>query len=210
MTEDRRRARWRAAWDAQAPGYDRRMGRLDRLLFKDTRAWTCGRAGGEVLEVAVGTGLNLPLYPPGARVTGIDQSPAMLALARRRAGGLGLDVDLREGDAEALDLPSESYDTVVCVFSLCAIPDPHRALQEMRRVLRPGGRLLLADHVASSRLPVRAAQGLLETVTVPLAGEHFRRRPVELLGPLGFEVEARERFGLGLVERVSACRDGGD
>lgn len=178
---------------------------MDRILFQDTRAWICRQATGDVLEVAVGTGLNLPLYPPEVRLTGIDLSPAMLERARRRAADLGLEADLREGDAEALDLPSDAFETVVCVFSLCAIPDHRQALAEMHRVLRPGGRLLLADHVASSAAPVRALQRVAETATVPLAGEHFRRRPHDLLDPVGFVVEERERFTLGLVERIRAC-----
>lgn len=203
MSEERRR-RWRTAWDRQAPGYDRQMARMDRFLFKDTRAWVCRRATGDVLEVAIGTGLNLPLYPAGVRLTGVELSPAMLERARHRAGVLGLDADLRVGDAEALDLPDGSFDTVVCTFSLCAIPDHERALAQMHRVLRPDGRLLLADHVAGAAAPIRAVQRLTEAITVPMAGEHFRRRPHDLLGPLGLVVEERERFGLGLVERLSA------
>jgi ubiquinone/menaquinone biosynthesis C-methylase UbiE len=110
------------------------------------------------------------------------------------------------GDAEALDAPDGSVDTVVCTFSLCAIPDPHRAVAEMARVLRPGGRLLLADHIASSWAVLRGVQRLAELVSVPAAGEHFRRRPLHEARAAGLEVTHRERFALGIVERILATK----
>jgi ubiquinone/menaquinone biosynthesis C-methylase UbiE len=196
--------RLRRYWDKHSRSYDKQMRFFDRRLFGPSRSWVCEQATGDVLEVAIGTGLNLPLYPPDARLTGIEWSPAMLAIARRRAGELGPAVDLAEGDAHALPYPDASFDTVVCTLSLCAIPDPDRAVAEMTRVLRPGGRLLLLDHVAGSSWPVRAVQRLLELVTVPLGGEHFLRRPLHQVQSAGLTVEARDRFKLGIVERVAA------
>jgi ubiquinone/menaquinone biosynthesis C-methylase UbiE len=197
-------ARLRRYWDKHAPAYDRQMRFFDRVLFGDTRAWVCAQATGDVLEVAVGTGLNLGHYPDGIRLTGVDFSPAMLQRARDRALKLGRAVDLREGDAHALAFPDNSFDTAVCTFSLCGIPDERQAVAEMRRVLRLGGLLLLADHVAGSLWPVRTVQGLLELATVPLGGEHLRRRPLEQVRALGFEVQRRERFKAGIVERLAA------
>ena len=130
----------------------------------------------------------------------------MLAIAERRAAELGRTVQLRVGDAEDLDVPDGSADTVVCTFSLCGIPDHHRAVAEMARVLRPGGRLLLADHIASSYRLVRGVQRLAEVVSVPAAGEHFRRRPLHEVEAAGFEITQRERFALGVVERIVATK----
>ncbi len=197
-----------AYWDKQAARYDRAMSFWDRHLFGDSRPWACGRAAGEVLEVAVGTGRNLPFYPDGTRLTGVDWSPGMLAIARQRAADLGREADLRPGDAQALDFPDESFDTVLCALGLCAIPDDRRAVAEMARVLRPGGRLLLVDHVAASTSVLRAVQWLYERITIPLAGEHFRRRPVVHVRELGFGIEETERFRLGIVERVCARKPG--
>ena len=202
---NRRRA---AYWDKQAARYDRAMNFWDRHLFGDCRPWACSRAAGDVLEVAVGTGRNLSFYPDGARLTGVDWSPAMLGIARQRAAALGRDADLRQGDAQALDFPDESFDTVLCALGLCAIPDDRRAVTEMARVLRPGGRLLLVDHVAASASALRGVQWLYERITIPLAGEHFRRRPVAYLAELGLEIEESERFTLGIVERVCARKPG--
>jgi ubiquinone/menaquinone biosynthesis C-methylase UbiE len=200
----KRARRLRRYWDTHAPTYDRQIALWERRLFDDGRQWVCAQATGEVLEVAIGTGRNLPLYPEGIRLTGIDFSPAMLELARRQADRLGRRVDLRLGDAQALDLPDASFDTVVCTLSLCAIPDERRAVAEMRRVLRPGGRLLLLDHVAGAPRWVRAIQWLLERPSIPLQGEHLRRRPLLQVQAEGFQIERRERAKLGIVERLTA------
>ncbi|MFJ4098408.1 class I SAM-dependent methyltransferase [Amycolatopsis japonica] len=197
-------ARWNRYWDGKSRNYDREMQFMDRKLFGDSRAWACGQATGEVLEVAVGTGLNLPLYPDGVTLTGIDLSDGMLTIARGRAERLGHPVTLRRADAHDLPFDADSFDTVVCTLGLCAIPDDGKALREMARVLRPGGRLILLDHIVSSSRPVRGLQWIVEKITVPMAGEHFLRRPSDKIGDLGLAVEQRERFKLGLVERLVA------
>ena len=105
--------RWRRSWDKHAKTYDREMGFFDRHLFEDSRDWVCGQATGDVLEVAIGTGLNLEHYPPGTRLTGIELSPEMLKIARKRATELPRTIDLREDDAHRLEFPDDSFDTVV-------------------------------------------------------------------------------------------------
>jgi len=204
MTPERRQQRLRRYCDRHANSYDWQMGFFDRHLFAGSRDWVCSRAAGQVLEVAIGTGLNLAHYPAGVRLTGIDHSPGMLRIARDRAGQLGLAADLRQGDAQALEFPDASFDTAVCTFSLCAVPDDRTAVAEMARVLRPGGLLLLADHVEAAPWPGRAAQALIELISVPAQGEHFRRRPARHVQALGFTIESRDRLKLGIVERLAA------
>ncbi len=199
-----RAARWQRYWDRKSGSYDAEMGVWDRRLFGDSREWACSQASGEVLEVAVGTGLNLPFYLPDVTLTGIDLSEGMLGLARARAAELGRAVTLQQGNAHALPFADGLFDTVLCTFGLCAIPDVDAAVGEMARVLRPGGRLILVDHVAGSSPVTRGVQWLLERLTIPLAGEHFRRRPMRQVQACGLQVEQRERFKLGLVERLVA------
>jgi ubiquinone/menaquinone biosynthesis C-methylase UbiE len=196
--------RVRQIWERLAPRYDEKMGFPERLLFVGGREWVCSRAKGEVLEVSIGTGRNLPLYESGVRLTGIDVSPAMLQFARRRAAELGIGAELRVGDAQGLELPDSAFDTVVCTLALCSIPDPRAAVREMKRVLRPGGRMLLLEHVRSPRFMVRMIQHALDPIAVWLQGDHITREPLELLRAEEFEVEEVERSKLGLVERVSA------
>jgi ubiquinone/menaquinone biosynthesis C-methylase UbiE len=200
--------RLKRKWEKEAPTYDRRMGFFERVLFEDGREWVCSRASGEVLEVAVGTGRNFPFYPAGARLTGIDLSPSMLEIACQRAGELGLNADLRESDAQELPFPDASFDTVVCTLSLCNIPDDRRAIAEMKRVLRPGGRLLLLDHVRASSKAWLAAQRVLDPLSWRFSCDHLLRRPLEHVLAEGFEVEQRERYKAGIVERLSARRPG--
>ena len=197
-------ARWHRYWDKKSRGYDREMKFMERMLFGDSRSWACSQANGEVLEVAVGTGLNLDAYPSGVRLTGIDLSEQMLAIATTRAAELGRDVDLRQGDAHHLPFADATFDTVVCTFGLCAIPDIDAALDEMTRVLRPGGKLILVDHVASTSRIARGIQRTLEVITVPMASEHFLRRPRAKLEQRPFTIERVERFKLGLIERLVA------
>jgi ubiquinone/menaquinone biosynthesis C-methylase UbiE len=117
----------------------------------------------------------------------------MPALARRRAAELGREVDLEAGDAEALTFPDQRFDTVVVTLVLCSIPDERRALAEANRVLRPGGRLLLLEHVASDQWPVRAIQRLLNPLSVRFAADHLLREPSGAAEAMGFQVEHVER-----------------
>jgi ubiquinone/menaquinone biosynthesis C-methylase UbiE len=191
-------------YEKEAHKYDREMRFFDRLLFAGGREWVCAQAVGEVLEIGIGTGRNLPHYGDDVRLTGVELSPAMLEIARARAHELGREVDLRVGDAQALEFGDESFDTVVCTLSLCTIPDDRAAVAEMRRVLRPGGRLLLLEHVRSPLLPVRLGQRLLDPLAVRFAADHLLREPLGHLRAEGFEVDRLERSKLGIVERVSA------
>ncbi|MEV0674677.1 class I SAM-dependent methyltransferase [Mycobacterium sp. NPDC050441] len=202
---DDQRARWNRYWDKKSSSYDREMGFFDRHLFGDSRQWVCSQATGAVLEVAVGTGLNLGFYPDDVRLTGIDWSKPMLDLAEQRAAELGRAPTLQQADAHHLPFDDASFDTVVCTFGLCAIPDHTQALTEMTRVLRPGGKLILVDHIRSSAAPVRVFQRALEVFTIRLGGEHFLRRPLDHLRAGNvLDIDHVERFKLGLVERVVA------
>ena len=196
----------RRVWDKTAPAYDRQIALFEKIWFPGTREWVGGRATGRVLEVAVGTGLNLAHYPADVRLTALELSPEMLARARDEAARLGRDVDLREGDAEDLPFDDGSFDTVVCALALCSIPDPARAIGEMRRVIVPGGQLLLVDHVASTFPPLHALQWIFEQGSRRAMGEYFTRRQRPLVEAAGFRVEEAERMKLGTVERIRAVR----
>jgi ubiquinone/menaquinone biosynthesis C-methylase UbiE len=204
--DEGRVAKARRVWDAYAPRYDRAMRPAERWWFTGGRPWVASRAEGEVLEVAIGTGLNLPHYPSGVRVTGIDISPQMLTVARERAAALGRAVRLQVGDAQALPFADAAFDTVVCTLGLCGIPDDRAAIAEMKRVLRPGGRLLLLDHVGSTWWPLWAGQRLVEVVSVRVADEHLTRRSLPLLVEAGFAIVQSRRRRAGTVELVFARR----
>lgn len=198
--------RTRRFYDRSAPLYDPWIAVVERLLIGDGRAWLGARTRGEVLEVGVGTGRNLGFFPPLAQLTGVDVSPVMLRHARRRAASLGRAVDLQVADAERLPFSDERFDTVVFSLALCSIPDDGRALREASRVLRPGGRLLLLEHVRSRVRAVRAVQRVLDVVTSRLLCDHLVREPLDRLEAAGFQLEELHRSRLGIAERVQATK----
>ena len=201
--------RVRRLQDKTAPRYDRQIGFFERVLFEDGREWVCSQAEGDVLEIAAGTGRNLPQYPGGVRLTAVELSPEMLAIAKKRAEDLGQDADLREGDAQALEFADASFDTAVCTLGLCTIPDDRQAVREVYRVLRPGGQFRLMEHVRSPALPVRMVQRLLNPLAVRFEADHLLREPLEHLQGEGFEIERVERSKWGIVARIAARKPGG-
>jgi ubiquinone/menaquinone biosynthesis C-methylase UbiE len=207
MNENKRRH-----YAEEAARYDQEMDFFERkLLGPEHRVWACDHAVGETLEVALGTGLNLPHYPPDVRLTGLDLSPEMLAIAKARAERLGRAITIDEGDAQNLPFADSSFDTVVCTYALCSVLDDAAAIAEMKRVLKPGGRLILLDHVRSSFAPIFWLQWLYEFVPSRTKGEYMTRRPSLHVMADDFEIQARERFRAGIVERLVAIkRVGGD
>jgi ubiquinone/menaquinone biosynthesis C-methylase UbiE len=207
-TDDTQRVR--DLYDREAARYDSIVRIPERLLFTDGRVWATTQAARDVLEIAIGTARNLPHYGSEVRITGVDISQAMLAIARERAQALGREIDLRVGDAQKLEFPSERFDSVVATLALCTIPDDRRALAEACRVLRAGGRLILLEHVRSPQPIVRLLQKLLEPLAVRYAGDHLLRDPLDHLADLGFSIEYCARSRAGIVERVVARKPAGD
>lgn len=171
-----------------------------------SRRWIAARVSGVTLEVGVGSWPNLPFYPADATLTGLDLKPGSVAKARRASARLGRNATVIEGDAMALPFPNDSFDTVVFSFSLCGVPDVRRALAEGARVLRPGGTLLMADHVISTSAPLRVLQRVADAVVRPFSGERFTRRPLLELRELDVRIEHTERLGRGAIERVQAVK----
>jgi ubiquinone/menaquinone biosynthesis C-methylase UbiE len=205
---ERETERVRAVQDKQAPKYDRQISFFERVLFGDGRAWVCSQARGQVLELACGTARNLPFYGADAEVTGIELSPEMLAIGRQRAQELGHPADLRLGDAQALEFEDESFDTVTCTLGFCTIPDTTTAARDAFRVLRPGGLLLMMEHVRSPLPVVRAGQRLLEPLAVRFEADHLLREPLDYLQTVGFEIDDLKRSKWGIVERLRAHKPG--
>jgi ubiquinone/menaquinone biosynthesis C-methylase UbiE len=159
---------------------------------------------GETLEVAIGSGLNLPSYSPRVtRATGVDLSSEMLRKARERAEALGLPIDLRQADAEALPFDDASFDTVAISLALCTIPDPEKALRELSRVCRPTGRIVLLEHVRSTAGPLALAQRALSPLNERSIGCHLARETVDLARALGFTIDEERRRLFGAVRLVT-------
>ncbi|MBI2868478.1 MAG: class I SAM-dependent methyltransferase [Chloroflexi bacterium] len=177
-------------YDRIAPVYDLIEGLPEWLAFRRWRALLWSKVTGPaVLEVGVGTGKNFPYYPPGVRVTGVDISPKMLARARARARRLGIEVDLKQMDIQRLEFPDDRFDTVVSTFVFCSVPDPVQGLREVYRVTRPGGQVLLLEHVLSSWKALAWLMNLVNPLVRRLMGPNINRRTVGLVRASGLRIE---------------------
>lgn len=161
------------------------------------RAAVVPQAEGRVLEIGIGTGLNLRHYDRRrvSSIVGIDPGVSMHPLAERRARDAGLAVELMPLSAETLPAADASFDSIVCTYSLCTIPDPAAALIEMRRVLKPGGKLLIAEHGRAPDPSVRAWQQRLQPLWGRLAGGcHLGRDIPALIANAGFAVTLKAKY----------------
>lgn len=156
-----------------------------------TRSKVVPRAEGRVLEIGIGTGLNLSFYDAQkvSAVVGVDPAAQMQEKARLRAAGIGIPVEMIALELGQIQADDASFDSIVCTFTLCTIPDPLAALVEMRRVLKPGGKLLFSEHGRAPDLKVRRWQDRLTPIWKPLAGGcHLNRDIPALLKTGGFQV----------------------
>jgi ubiquinone/menaquinone biosynthesis C-methylase UbiE len=151
---------------------------------------------GSVLEIGFGTGLNLSCYPEHIRkITGVDPNPGMGSLARRRIASSPIAVDWQVADAQKLPFPSQSFDSVVSTWTLCSIPNVAKALREIRRVLRAGGKLFFLEHGLSEDPQVQRWQNRLNPLQKVIAdGCNLNRDMARLIREAGFRFEQLERF----------------
>ncbi len=163
-------------------------------LLDHYRHQTVASARGLVLEVGVGSGLNLPLYGPAVtRVVGLDPSLDLLRLASKRAADAIVPVSLLRASAENLPVADAVFDTIVMTWTLCSIPNPMAALTEMRRVLRPGGRLIFVEHGLSPEIRTARWQRRLTPYWKRFSGGcHLDRKTDDLIRAAGFQVDAVE------------------
>ena len=184
----------RAIYDRRAASYDRTVGLGERWLLGNLRHAFGAELRGETLEVAIGTGLNLPYYTAAVTgAVGIDLSPQMLARAAERAHDLGVALSLVSGDAQRLPFADATFDTVAISLALCTVPEPEVALRELARVCRPNGRVVLLEHVRSPVAVVYAAERLLSPLQERLIGCHLTRETIQTARRLGFTIESEER-----------------
>ena len=191
-------------YDQQARWFDLGSRPLESTLMRPLRRRLLADAAGDVLEIGIGTGASLPYYPPGCKITGVDLSSGMLAQAARRARKLGLDVTLRQADAHSLPFEDASFDTCVSQLTLCTVPDPLAALQELRRVCRPEGRVLLLEHTTSLNPALAKVCLYCGPVLTRRAGCHPNRPMLELVAHAGLHSERLERHVAGVFVLVWA------
>lgn len=193
-----------AIYDQLAARYDRREALVEWLFLRRYRRQLLGWAQGRVLEVGIGTGRNLPHYPPGCQITGIDLSSEMLKVAERRAARLGRDVTLLAMDAQEPTFPDASFDTVVSALTLCTVVDPIKALSEMARVVSPHGRILLLEHGRSPHGWISRWLDRLAPYAVQRYGCHPNRNIAALVQAADLVILKHTRHLGGIVHLIHA------
>ena len=195
-----------SAYDEIADHYEKRTWFDQHILgVARLRRKLLSKANGNILEVACGTGQNLPLFAPNSNITAVDLSPGMLEVARENAIKHGLNADFAVMDAEKLEFPNGSFDTVVSTLSTCTFPNPVKALQEMKRVCRPDGLILLLEHGHSSVPWLAGLQDRNEYRHYQdHAGCRWNQDPLDLVQSAGIKVLKSKRAVLGIFHSIEA------
>ena len=207
MDDNRRRQdtlQTRQRWDRLAKHYGI-VESLSEWYLKPFRKLLWTNATGRILEAGAGTGLNIAFYPANAPVTATDLSGTMLLKARERARQRKRDVLFEEADLCSLPFADRSFDTAVATFVFCSVADPASCLKEMGRVTKPGGRILLLDHVRIELPVIGPLMDRLNAATVRIAGEHINHRMEEFVRTAGLEIIESRRLGLmGIIQFILA------
>ena len=186
--------------------YDLMEAPMERLRFASWRQKLMGRiAGPTALEVGVGIGKNLIFYPDDLDIKAIDLSPRMLERARKRANKLNLNVNLQEMDVEHLNFADDSFDTVFATFVFCSVPDPIAGLQELRRVCKPDGKLLLLEHMRPENFVLGLIFDLFNPMIVRMMGANINRRTINNIRQAGWQIKAEEYFSSDIVRMIEAA-----
>jgi ubiquinone/menaquinone biosynthesis C-methylase UbiE len=195
----------RRRYDRLASFYDLLELPVERIRFASWRAKLRDRVvGHRALEVGVGTGKNFPYYPGDVRISAVDLSPRMLEKAKKKASALGLEVELQEMDVQRLAFPEGIFDTVFATFVFCSVPDPVLGLQELRRVCKTDGRLLLLEHMRPGNPIFGLFFDLINPMVVRMMGANINRRTMENIKRAGWRIRVEEYLSSDIVRWIEA------
>jgi ubiquinone/menaquinone biosynthesis C-methylase UbiE len=189
-----------------SPWYDRIESRSERNFGPWRMSLWQKVIGPKVLEVGVGTGKNMPYYPPDLQITALDLTPGMLERAQKRAAALHKSVDLSLGDVQNLRFLDNTFDTVVATFVFCSVPDPIRGLREVNRVVKPGGWIILLEHVRIDRPIIGRMMDLLNPLVSRITGANINRNTVETVIDAGICIESVEHLGTMQMIKLIVAR----
>jgi ubiquinone/menaquinone biosynthesis C-methylase UbiE len=200
----------RKRYNRAAKFFDLTESMMERGKMSRWREMVWKEANGRVLEVGVGTGKNIQYYPNNAEVTAIDFSEKMLERARNKAEKLGRKIDLRLMDVQKLDFPDETFDTIMTTCVFCSVPDPVRGLEEIRRVCKKDGKIIMLEHVRSKNPIAGIFMDMLNPVVVRVVGANINRDTVENLKRAGLSVEVEANLMMDIVKHLKCSKDGAE
>ena len=195
----------RKRYNRVAPLYDLMEGFIERSRYGRWRdlLW-CRAEGTNILEVGVGTGKNFPYYPKGAEITAVDFSDKMLSRARRKAEVSGIEVRLKQMDVQNLEFEDNTFDTVAASFVFCSVPDPVKGLKEVERVCRPGGKVVLLEHVLSANSNLAWLMNVYNPLVVRMVGANINRRTADNVDKSGLKIENITNLAAGIFLLIEA------
>lgn len=210
IPDEKATARTRARYQRLSSMYDRMEGIAEqRYAPWRMQLWSQVK-GLAILEVGVGTGKNMPYYPARKNITAIDLTPEMLEHAQKRAAALGLKVGLQLGDVQALSFPDASFDAAVATFVFCSVPNPVLGLCELARVVKPGGQVLLLEHMRSTDRTIGLLMDLLNPLVVRIMGANINRRTIDNVQESGLIIEKVEDMRVGGIFKMIVARVAND
>ncbi len=195
----------RKRYDRIAPYFEMMEAMMEGLFFKSWRKNLWSRVEGHhILEVGVGTGKNFEYYPPGTRVTAIDFSPAMLKQASQKKAQTAVKVDLDLMDIQSLAFADSSFDTVIASFVFCSVPQPLKGLKELHRVCKPGGQVLLLEHVISTKPLLAKVMNFFNPIILILVGANINRNTLRNIKAAGFAWVIVDQQSSHIIKLVEA------
>ena len=204
-TEDKTTETARRRYNRIAPFYDLMESLLERSGYSKWRRLLWRRVEGtRILEVGAGTGKNFPYYPADAEITAIDLSERMLERAKDKVSKQKVKVRLQQMDVQHLQFEDSTFDTVVAAFVFCSVPDPARGLVEVERVCKPGGKVVLLEHVLSANRILGWLMNLASPLVALMMGANINRRTVENVNNSGLIVEQVTDLGAGIFKLIEA------
>jgi len=198
----------RKRYDRIAPVYDLMEGMVERSRYSRWRELLWSKVeGNKILEVGVGTGKNFPYYPSHTEITAIDFSKKMLSRAQEKAEKQGITVKLQQMDVQNLTFEDNTFDTVMATFVFCSVPDPVKGLKEIGRVCKPGGKVLLLEHVLSANRTLAFLMNLVNPIVVRAMGPNINRKTVGNVANSGLKVEKVTDLAVGIFKLIEARKE---
>jgi ubiquinone/menaquinone biosynthesis C-methylase UbiE len=205
MMQDKTTEAAKRRYNRIAPVYDLMEILVERSRYSKWRELLWSKVEGkDILEVGVGTGKNFPYYPANAEITAIDFSEKMLNRARQKAEEYNVKVDLQQADVQNMSFEDDTFETVVATFVFCSVPDPVKGLKEIGRVCKPGGKVLLLEHVLSANRILAFLMNLVSPIVVRAMGPNINRKTVENVANSGLKVEKVIDIAAGIFKLLEA------